>query len=188
MSPFTPLAEQARWRTIYDLLRQTPVDGVLTYTAMGEALSLHPAKDRHVLQVATRRAAAEFEQIDKHAVTPVINTGYRVVKAPEHYDLARRHQRRSSRELVKGHSKVVNVDVTALDPITRHAFDVVGQALVAQMTFNRRLDIRQSSLERAVREVHAQQQKTAQWTAEQLQEFNDRLKRLEGDPDSAERG
>jgi hypothetical protein len=183
VSPFIPLAEQARWRTIYELLRQTPIDGVLTYAVMGEALDLDPDDDRHTLQVAMRRAAREFEQIDLHAVTPLINVGYRVVRPPEHYDLARRHQRRSSRELAKGHSKVVNVDVTALDPLTRHAFEVVGQALVYQMAFNKRLDIRQRSLENTVREVATQQQRTASWTAEQFAEFNARLQRLEGDTD-----
>ncbi|BBC66956.1 hypothetical protein MMRN_38520 [Mycobacterium marinum] len=116
MSPFEPAGAVARWRVLYDLLGERTVGDVLTYDTMAEALELDPVKDRHTIQVAMRRAAKELEQEDKHALEPVQNVGYRIVEPEEHLKLARQHQRRSSRALVRGHSKVVNVDLSSVDP------------------------------------------------------------------------
>lgn len=179
MSPFVPVGEQARWRTIYDLLRDTKVNDVLTYSKMAVALELHPNEDRHTLQVAMRRAAREFLEVDSHAVTPVVNKGYRVVEATEHYDLARRHQRRSSRELVRGRSKITHVDFAALDPATQKAFEVVAQAFSAQLDFCRRLDIRQRQLSSALANIQQDHDQAKQRTEEELQSMQERLARLE---------
>jgi hypothetical protein len=180
MSPFSPLHERARWRVIYDLLRATPVDQVLSYEAMGEALDLDGDKDRRVLQQATQRAARELERVDNHAVDAVINTGYRVLQAPEHLQLARRHQRKSSKALVRGQSAVVHVDWSALDPIARQAFELVGAALTAQVDFCRRLDVRQRELANAMQLIQQEHRSTKEHTATELDKVQERLARLEG--------
>lgn len=175
MSPFEPVGETARWRTIYNHLADTPVDGVLTYEAMGEALDLDPVKDRHTIQVAMRRAAKELEAEDNRAVEAVKNVGYRVVQPEEHLRLARYQQRRSSRALARGHSKVVNVDLSNVDPEIRQAFQVVASAFAMQMEFNRRTDVRQKRLEESLEAVREKSSRTD----DEVAELRARLERLE---------
>lgn len=179
MSPFQAVGDKARWSVIYDLLKATPVGDVLTYREMGRALELDPVADRHTIQVAMRRAAKEFLVSDNHAVDAVINKGYQVVQAEDHMRLARSQQRRSSRSLARGHKVITHVDVSALDPITRHAFDLVAGALTAQRDFSRRLDIRQRSLEKALTEIQKDQKQTTERTQEEFAEMRERLARLE---------
>lgn len=180
MSPFAPAGNQARWRALYDLLVTASVDSVVTYDQMGEAVNLHPDDDRHAIQMALRRAAQEFEEADKHALVAIPNVGYRVVEAREHLTLAKDQQRRASRALARGHSKVVNVDATGVNPEVRHALMVVAQALSMQMDMSRRLDVRQSNLERVVQVVTAKQERSD----EEVADLKARLARLESERQS----
>ncbi|MCV7100071.1 hypothetical protein [Mycobacterium palustre] len=175
MSPFEPAGEVARWRTLYELLNERSIGDVLSYDTMAEALQLDPSKDRHTIQVAMRRAAKELELEDKHAVEAVKNVGYRIVEPEEHLRLARQQQRRSSRALVRGHSKVVNVDLSNVDPEIRNAFQVVASAFAMQMEFNRRTDVRQKQLETALEAVREKSTRTD----EEVAELRERLERLE---------
>lgn len=175
MSPFEPTGETARWRLLYALLAETEVDGVVTYDAMANVLELDPVDDRHTMQVAMRRAAIELEKVDKHAVEAVTNVGYRVVEPEEHLRLAKGQQRRSSRALARGQSKVVNVDLSNVDPDVRQAFQVVASAFAMQMEFNRRTDIRQKKLEESLDAVR----ETSTRTEDEVAELKARLDRLE---------
>lgn len=161
MTPFNPIGERARWRIVYDhALRGKDHDAVVTYAELGAVLNLDPDEDRHAIQMAVRRAAQEFEEVDKRALTPVPNVGYRVVNAPEHMQLAQRQQRRSHRALRAGRSKVVNVDIAALEPEARKAFELVARAFAAQMDFNRRMDVRHKRLEDVTRLVTERQERS----------------------------
>jgi hypothetical protein len=175
MAAFRPLGDRARWRTLYGLLRERDIGDVLTYDAMADALELDAKADRHTMQMAMRRAARELETVDKRAVEPVLNIGYRIVEPAVHIELARRHQRKANTSLARGQSKVVNVDFNQLDPETCRAFEIVAAAFAAQIDFNRRMDVRQQHLERAVESVT---QRSAR-TEEELAALRDRLRRLE---------
>lgn len=177
MSPFEPAGETARWRILYDLLSGRTVGDVLNYEVMAEALDLDPIEDRHTIQLAMRRASKEFELENKHAVEAVQNVGYRIVEPEEHLRLARGQQRRSSRALARGHSKVVNVDLSNVDPEVRNAFQVVASAFAMQMEFNRRTDVRQKKLEDALDAVREKSTRTD----EEVAELRARLDRLERD-------
>jgi hypothetical protein len=179
VNPFQPAGERARWRVIYDLLRDAETGSVITYEDIGEALGLEPDKDRHAIQMAMRRAAAEHEREDKRAVDPVPNEGYRIVEAPEHLTLARKHQRRAGRSIARGHSKVVNVDLTGVEPEVRHALEITAQAFALQMDFNRRFAVRQSRLEQAVQEITGTQAEDRKRTDEEVAELRERIARLE---------
>lgn len=172
---FEPLGDQARWRTLYTLLTALSVGDVLTYETMGQTLDLDPHVDRQSIQMAMRRAAIELEKVNRHAVDVIPNVGYRVVEAVEHLDLARRHQRKAGKALVRGHSKVVHVDLSGVDPEVRAAFQTVAQAFSMQMDMNRRFTARQDKLEAAVQEIAGQ----SSLTAEQVVQLRDRLDRLE---------
>lgn len=175
MSPFEPAGETARWRILYELLSGCDVDQVVTYEQMAEALELDATADRHMMQVAMRRAAIELEKVDRHAVEAVINVGYRVVEPEEHLRLAKGQQRKSSKALARGHSKVVNVDLSDVDPEVRKAFQVVASAFAMQMEFNRRTDVRQKKLEDALDSVREKSVRTD----EEVAELRARLERLE---------
>lgn len=177
MSPFQPAGDRARWRDVYDLLQDTKTGDVLTYEEIGAALKLDPDDDRHMIQMAMRRAAKEHEEAGRRAVEAVPNEGYRVVEAPEHLRLARGQQKRAGRALARGQSKVTNVDLSGLEPETRRAFEVVARAFAMQMDFNKRLDVRQAKLEQAVGAMSERTERTEQ----EIAELKARLARLEGD-------
>lgn len=177
MNPFEPAGEVARWRIVYDALKGMSVDAVLAYERAGELLGLDPVVDRSTIQSAVRKASRTFEKVDKHALVAVPNVGYRVVRADEHVVLARGQQRRASRALVRGHSKVVNVDLRDLSPEVRALTEATARAFSLQMDFNRRLDVRQNKLESVISEVSQR----AERSEGEIAELKARLARLEGD-------
>ena len=176
-APFEAVGDLARWRTVYDMLKPLAVDDVLTYEDVAGALSLDAGKDRPLMQSTIRHAARTFESVDKHALVAVPNVGYRVVLADEHVVLARGQQRRASRALVRGHSKVVNVDLRGLSPEVRQLTEATARAFSLQMDFNRRFDVRQQRLESVVAEVS---ERTDRREAE-IAELKARLARLESE-------
>lgn len=180
LSPFQPVGDRARWRVIYDILRKTKTGDAITYEQLGEALDLHPVHDRHVIQMAVRRAAREHEEADNRALDVIPNKGYVIVPAPENLRLARSHQKRANRSLARGHSKVVHVDLSGLDTETRNAFEVVARAFALQMEFNKRFDVRQARLEQA---VNSMSERTERTEAE-IAELKARLARLEADTET----
>jgi DNA-binding winged helix-turn-helix (wHTH) protein len=179
LSPFQPTGKQARWRVAYELLQAAEVGAVVTYDELGEALGLDSDSDRHAIQMAIRRAAQELEEQDKRAIDAVTNKGYRIVEAPEHLVLARRHHRKAGRSLARGHSKAVNVDLTGVDPEVRRALELTAQAFSLQMDFNRRFAVRQSQLEQAVREITDTQATDRRRSADDIAMLRDRIERLE---------
>lgn len=178
-TPFQPIGAQARWKTVYELLQQTPVDGLLTYERIAEALDLDPENDRSLIHQTVSRAAREFEEIDKHAIDSVRGKGYRVVAPKEHMRLALRQQKRSRRSLERGHSKVVNVDLAGMEPEIRKAFEILASGFALQADFNRRIESRQARLDRALREISDTQDTDRKRTEEEVAELRERLARLE---------
>lgn len=175
MDHFQPIGERARWLELYDLLTKTDTNGVVTYEEMGAALGLDPSGDRQAIRGALYRAAKEHEQVDKRAIVAVPNKGYRVVEPKEHLGLARRHQKRSSRALVRGHSKAVNVDMSKIEPETRKALEVVASVISMQMDFNRRAESKLDAHDRAIRSLV----EATERTEAERDEFRARLERLE---------
>lgn len=173
--PFEPAGDRARWRIVYDLLKATPENGRVTYESLGAALDLDPRQDRHLIQMAVRRAAKEHEVMDNRALDSVRNIGYRVVTVPEHLVLARRHQKKAGKSLERGRSKVVYVDLSGVDEQTRQGFELVAHAFAMQADFNRRMDVSQKRLKRQVEAAMS----ATESTAEELAELRARLERLE---------
>jgi phage shock protein A len=176
---FEPVGDRARWRVLYELLVPLQVGGVLTYDEMATALGLDPRTDRRTVQLAMRRAAQELLEVHKRAVDVIPNEGYRIVEPEQHLSLARRHQRKAGNALVRGQSKVVNVDYNRIDPETRKAFEIVAGVFAAQIDFNRRMDVRQDKLEAALAAVTRKTEAQAERTDEEIAELRARLKWLE---------
>jgi chromosome segregation ATPase len=191
MAPFRPAGDQARWKAVYELLKTTAVGDVVSYERIAGALELDPVRHRHAIQMAMRRAAAEHELVDKRAVAAVPNEGYRIVPVRENLVLARRHQRKAGKSLARGESKVVNADLSALDPETRRAFEVVAIAFRAQSDMVRRLDVRQARLEETIAASTRRVEEVEQRTDEEIAALKARLARLEqhdGQPPAGDSG
>ena len=175
MTGFEPKGDRARWRVVYDVLAVRVVGAVVTYEVLADVLDLDPEADRGLIQATVRRAAREYEEVDSRALEAVPNVGYRVVEPTEHMRLARGQQRRSHKALARGHSKVVHVDLSGLDPEARRAFEIVAQAFAMQMDFNRRMDVRQGRLEQVVRGIGERHERSEA----EILELKARLERLE---------
>ena len=174
--PFETIGTRSRWRIVYDdVLEGANVDDVIGYDRLAAVLQLDARGDRQVIQCAVQRAAVELEQVRKHALDNIPNVGYRVVQPKEHMALARRHQRRSSRSLTKGRSKVVNVDVNGLPEELRPHFEAAAQAFAMQAEVMRRLWVGQKHLARKVSLV----EKRTDRTDEEIASLKERLARLE---------
>lgn len=175
MSPFKPVGDEPRWRTLYSLLRNTPPGGLLTYQQMADALGLDPARHRPTMASAMRRAAEEYQEVDRRAIEVVRDEGYRVVEAGEHLRLARVHNKRAGTQLEIAYSTATKVDLSNMDPEVRNGLEVLARGFMEQMEINRRLSARQRRTERALDAVAQRSGRTE----EELAEMRDRLAALE---------
>lgn len=177
--PFKPLGAQARWKTVYDLLRKTGTGKVITWQRLGEALALDPVKDRSAIVQAVRRAAKEHEVKDKRAVDTVRGEGYMPVDATGSLIVARKQQVKSGRALTRGHSAAVNVDLNGTSPEVRKALEILAGQFDAQLEFNRRVVGKQVRMEQDLAAIRDSQQEDRQRTADETEAMNARLARLE---------
>jgi hypothetical protein len=179
MAPFEPIGPTARWKTVYEeVLIKKRRDQIATYEEIGEVLGLHPEDARHTIQMVVRRAAKELLLRNDTALEAINNVGYRLVMPDEHTGLARRQQRRSSRALQQGHQQVTHVDFTKMDPEARKAIETMANAFAMQMEFNRRLDVRQQNLKKALNSVVKRQDRTEEETRQRLEDLERKIREL----------
>jgi len=175
--PFTPIAGKARWKIVYDMVKGLDIGDQISYRQLGRAMNLTREEDRVTVQGAVRQALPHLEVDEKKTLVNVPNVGYRVAEPAEHVVLARKHQGRALRQLTRGHSRAVNVDLSEVDSNTRRALEMIAQGFALQMDFNRRFDVRQRNMERALSTVAKNQDRTA----EEIEALKERLHRLEND-------
>jgi DNA-binding GntR family transcriptional regulator len=175
VSPFEPLGEQARWRILYAELLKLEPGQMISYADMAACLGMADPEDRHLVQMATRRAGQELEKTEKHAIQAVRGQGYMVVKAEQHFELARIHQAKSVRSVKRAKSKTDNVDFNDLSPDLVALAQATSNALSLQLEYIRRLDVRQTKLAESLNQVATKQERTD----EELAELRNRLAALE---------
>lgn len=183
--PFQPAGERARWRIIYeDVLLDASVGTVVTYDALGKALNLDPAADRHTIQLAVRKAAATLERQEGRVLDAIAGTGYEVVPLPKHLELANRHQLKARRSMARGRRKVDNpaIDLSTLDPTTRELFELAALKFQQQDEAIRRIE---SSQRRQARRISAAETALS-LNDQQLAELQARVEKLEGGEVSSE--
>ncbi len=178
MAPFKPQGERARWRLIYDLLCRKDINDLVTYDDLADTIGMDAGTERHAIQMATRRAAKEYLEVNRRAIEVQPNVGYRIVEPKEHLRLARSHNSKAGRALVRGHSTATNVDLTGMDMEMRRAFEAVAVVMSKQMEFNRRLEYRQHRLAAALESVSTRQELTEE-RVEELASLQERLKLVE---------
>jgi hypothetical protein len=148
--PFMPVGPVARWKIVYQLVQPLAVGEVVTYESIGAALDLHPDRDRHTIQMATRRALKELLDVDHRAAQPITNVGYRVAMPAEHLGIAETKNKRAGRQLKAGHDVSTKVDLNGVDPNVRQAIQLIAQGFARQMEINRRVAAKQEEHDTAI--------------------------------------
>jgi hypothetical protein len=177
MAPFKPVGDRARWRVVYDMLTAAQVGDVITYEDMGAELELDPEKDRHLIQMAVRRAARQYLTEDLRALESVPNIGYTVVESAKQLVLAERHQVKARRSIRRGREQVTHVDVSGLDETTRQMFEIMAWKFTQQDEAIRRLDVRQQRMQRQVDAAVS----VTQQTSDEVAALRARLEKLEAE-------
>lgn len=155
-APFTPKADVAEWRLIYDVLSGRDVGDVVTHQEMSDALGRSFAANRSPFY----KAARVWGEKNLRALVPVPGQGYRVVEAIEHEDIARRHHKRSRRALGRSRFAIRTVDRSRLDPENLRRFDNMEINISRQQDMLRRLEARQTKTETRIAEQTADHEQT----------------------------
>lgn len=157
---------------IMDLFSGRATGDVITYSEIQAALG---TLDRRAAQSAVNAAKRGLLVERAIAVDAVENEGYRIAAPAEHLTLARRHQKRSNRSLLRGRNTTNHVDVRGLTEDQRAALVQAGRALDYLLREQRRLNIRQANLERSLSSVVERQERSEGET----RELQDRMARIE---------
>lgn len=142
---------------IYARLCELDVGDVLGYGELDEMLGREFRRSRSPFYVASRR----YGRARHRALVPVPNVGYRVVDAPEHELIARKHHKKSRRSLNRSRFAVETADRSRLSAEDVRRFDELEQTIARQQDMIRRLDLRQGRVEKTL-EVTAERQSVSE--------------------------
>jgi hypothetical protein len=146
------------WRSLFDLLSITPVDGIVTYAAMSDLLGREFLDNRAPIY----KARDELLYSAKRAIVCIPRKGFRVVRANEHAILAQSRRKRARKEMDRSLALVVNTDVADLTPRERQRRIALELNLKAQAQMLRLTNIRVDRLEVKIDETtNAQDQRLA---------------------------
>lgn len=159
-SPFEPIGEQARWRTLVDVFAKVDRGDVVTIEALAEELGLDPVRDRRAIQAAVNQSQKTLSREHDRSLVAVRGVGYRVALPDEHVDLAGRQQRKGRRALQRAQTHVDHVDLSSLSDEGRQIVYAAARALAWQQQQIKRLDLRQKDLERVLAGVTTRQERT----------------------------
>jgi hypothetical protein len=166
---FDTIADKPRWALALDVFRDHHVGDVVAYADIAAVLD---KDDRATIQSAAREAGKRLLIEDGHAIEAVPNKGYRIVAPDEHIRLARGHEKRSRKALVRGHATVQNVDLNGLSEESKRV------VLATAAGFSRVLDMMRQTNKNVARVARAQEALELR-VDEGLSENAERLARLE---------
>lgn len=179
--PFQPVSSSgmSRKALVLELLRSKKVGEVITYDELAEKLGLQHPGDRAKIQAAVHQAAPTFLKVDLQSLMAVANTGYRIVEAEKHIEIARGHQAKSTRSLARGRDQVIHVDFNEMTDEGKALAQATMTLFAAQLAFNQRMDVRQRNIERAISSLTSQQKKGADATNKALADMRARIAKME---------
>ena len=147
---FEPKGPQPLWELVYDRIRTLSVGDTITYAELSRILG---GRGIEACRAPLYKAMQVLEREDKRTLDNVRDTGYRVVEAVEHERLARRHHRKSHRQLRKALGKVQSADRSKLTPEERRRFDRMEITLSRQADMIRRLDAKVERIDQAIKDA-----------------------------------
>lgn len=172
MSLFEPIGEKSRKDLALELFAQYYPGDLIAYSDLSEAVG---TSNRTAVQAAVRDASKSFLKSCGHALEAVRGEGYRIVEPDGHARLSDKRRERSSRELSKAYDIVAYADESEMTPDARRMTEGLRAVVSAQMDFNRRMDARLRSAEKATEAVVVKTDRTEAEVAE----LRARLERLE---------
>lgn len=165
---FDTIGERARWRDVYDRLASMEIGDLLTYEELTEITGTPLDQARSDFD----RAKKELETNNSRTMANVRKTGYRMVEAVEHIDLARHHQKKARRQIVRAKRRAHSADRARLGHEDRARVDTMENNLALQETILRRTVKRLDAVE-----VETKREKRQRREAETMLEA--RIARLE---------
>lgn len=143
-APFEPVGERSRWTDILELLVPHAIDDLVTYEQFSAAAGVE--------DIRTRRGdiykAMEVLQRDHQRTIEVVrNKGYRICAANEHGRLAKKHHKRSKRQLAKAVAKAASSNRAELTDEERRRIDSMEMTLRSHADMIRRLERRADRME-----------------------------------------
>lgn len=150
--PFVPAGEKARWKIVYEIFQKANYGDLLNYWELGAALGLNACddKDKHMIQMAVRRATIQLERVEGRTAVSVRNQGYQIAKPGEHLGIGRARNKRAGRQLDRGEKVTNGVDLNLVDDETRKALMVLARGFQVQREVNRRIMDAQQTQGRAI--------------------------------------
>jgi hypothetical protein len=172
-----PQQPRKGWQIIYDILATAELGAVVSWDALGRAVGkdTNSPHERNLVSVMVRRAMRELEQTHGLLARNVRGRGFRIAPQEERLEVARIHQDRAAKHVSLAQREVSAVNLGAMDPTTRRAFEATAMALSHQAQVIAQTNIRQSKLEAVMAAVVDKQ--TVQ--GEVVEELQDRLAKLE---------
>ncbi len=163
----------AEWRIVYDALAKLGVGDTLDFDQLDELLGRDFRDDRGPIY----RAMKELEANDKRTVDSVRGVGYRVVEAREHEGLARRHHKRSRRQLGKAVAKAASADRSAMTAEERKRIDGMEMSLRQHAQMIRRLSERDEQREQQIKTLRRDTTADVAALSERVDRLTDLLER-----------
>lgn len=171
--PFEPKGAKAEWALIYDRIKDLAVGDVITYVQLDGILGRDFVSARSPFYTANERLLKER----KRGLVCVSGTGYRVVSAIEHEQVARKHHKSGTRKLRRSAQWIHNVDRAKLDPETLARFDAIDEQLQRQIDFTRRLNGRVMKLDKALKQTREETAASTEETKERLTAIEELVRR-----------
>jgi hypothetical protein len=175
---FTPKADRAEWRVVYDEARKLEPGQVLTYQRLSQLLG----RDFTAGRVPVTRAIRELEAADSRTLVCVRGQGYRIAAATEHEHLARQHSARSRRQLDKAAAKARSANRAELSAEQARRLDELEMQFNQHAGMLRRLDARDRQRAAEIKQLRRDTSGDIAGLSDQVTRLTDALKRHGIDP------
>lgn len=170
---FETKGTRAEWVLVYEALTKLGVGDTLPFEDLDALLGRDFRNDRNPIYRATK----ELEVNDKRTVDSVRGVGYRIVEAREHEGLARRHHKRSRRQLTKAVAKAASADRAALTVEERKRIDGMELSLRQHAQMIRRLSERDEQREQQIKTLRRDTNADVAALSERVDRLTDLLER-----------
>lgn len=128
----------------FDLLKDKPPGTVIPYAIFGAALGTN---DRVKVQQAVRAATKLLLKRSKRGVVNVPNSGYRILPANENITIARRHETKSDKALVRALDFYEGTNLTEMSDAERRLHQGQHMIAIAIMASHRHINKRLDRIE-----------------------------------------
>lgn len=160
-----------RRQALYALLAATQPGELLDWQRLGQAVGLDATdpRQRGRIAIALQRAIRDLEDQQHRSAVNERGRGYRILAQEDRLALAQQHQQRAASHIAEAYRHATGVDLVAMEPNVRRAFEVTAMALTQQQQAMRQFDVRQERLEAALNLIEGQQEVTEQTIDEMAQ-------------------